>query len=433
MSLSKKHNTNTTRRIMEHNNIIMDDFEPHNLGPVNGPVLAAVKKIVNQSSGADVWGHSSEHVREVRLEESSSNEMSFLVQFWKALIVEGQLPRSSTHKEEDNSHTSGGEGEEENQRKNPQEGEESRGSREYAAERNNVRIDSEASSTTIEFETALAGKSPPHSTPLKANWCADLKSSAVPRLCAHPSSHRDGALFNLIPTSHFRLATPRPDILYGLRRSAFSASETLINERFSGVASVSDECFHPFFLVECKMWKIEDAENQAARGGTTLVNARRKFNAQDPGLEQRQKTVPGADLDSFAFSMALTPAQAHLFVHWAEMTQSSARSSSATSAYASSRDPPIAKKKSLATVIYHMTILKVYRFTSPANVLSVLTPLSNDEHSPYNHLRHDLYNILDWGALKRRGEISEVCRLLVDRMMKLKDKHVENDSAGEEG
>ena len=234
---------------------------------------------------------------------------------------------------------------------------------------------------------------------IKAKWCADLKSSAVPRLCPISGAQGDQALLAAVLKNHPRIATPRPDIIYGLRRSAFTPAERLVNETFQDWASASEDCFHPFFLVECKLFKIEDAENQIARGGSSLVNARRNFDAQDRERAMRQNSL-GPDLASIAFSLALTPAQAHLFIHWAEVIPSSLSPASS---------PPFQTEPDY-TVVYHTTILTVYRLTSPAHVLSVLTSPSN-EHS-FDRLRHDLNNILDWGTLKRKKEVKEVCEAL---------------------
>lgn len=72
---------------------------------------------------------------------------------------------------------------------------------------------------------------------------------------------------------------------------------------------------HSFFIIEGKSNKGShtDAENQARRGGATLVNAARilydRISMED---------VTGADERTFVFSATVTPEFMAIWVHWAE-------------------------------------------------------------------------------------------------------------------
>ena len=371
---------------MAYNNIIIDDFETNTKAKEH--VLAAAKAIVNSTRESEMRQESRETIRGVRLEEGASNEMSFLVNFWRVLIKEKRHILDAITVEE-KSHSSV-----------------ERSSGTHSGLRNQP-VDPQVSST-VAVGTSIVPVEPLNTWAerkwdkdfLKAKWCADLESSTVPRLCPMTSTQGDKTLLAAVLKNYPRIATPRPDITYGLQASAFTPVERFVNKNFSDFASVGEDCFHPFFLVECKLFKIEDAENRVARGGATLVNARRKFDAQDPERAKKQTSL-GADLASIAFSLTLTPTQAQLFIHWAEVTLSSSLSPTVSNSPKTELD---------YTIIYHTTILSVYRLISPANVLSVLTSPSS-EHS-FDRLRHDLNNILDWGTLERKKEIKEVCEVL---------------------
>ena len=71
---------------------------------------------------------------------------------------------------------------------------------------------------------------------------------------------------------------------------------------------------------------IEEAENQCIRSGAAMVNAQRNFNraASSPASAMVATTsspisATGSkpDMDSFAFSLAVGPQMANMFVNWA--------------------------------------------------------------------------------------------------------------------
>lgn len=327
---------------------------------------------------------SRENIREVRKKEASTNETSFLVHFMNALLQSKRHVLEAIAAEHDS-----GEGQEGTSTIAP-------GEQDPPAEPESIRT-VEVGDTIIPAENLNRWTERKwDKDDLKVTWCADFTSAAVPRL-----SGADPLLAALL-AKYPRVATPRPDICYGLQKSAFSEAEQVVNSAHSLFACVSKDCFHAFFLVECKLVRVEDAENQVARGGATLVNARRRFNAQDPDRASKQKR-PGADLESFAFSLVLTPSIAGLFVHWAEVTPSPTVPSPASAV-----DPD-------HKLLHHATALTNYVFKPPAGVSSFLYG-GPPGMGPDEQLRHDINNILDWGTLKRKTEIRKVSKAIAEAM-----------------
>ncbi|KAK4692722.1 hypothetical protein P7C71_g4540, partial [Lecanoromycetidae sp. Uapishka_2] len=198
---------------------------------------------------------------------------------------------------------------------------------------------------------------------LRVNWGADFLCDSVPAI-RKPDDKVLAKLLDSLP----RVQNPRPDLVYGLRAEAFEETARRIHHTCNRYTVLSADLYDAFFLVEVKSAEgtIEDAENQCCRGGAAMIYARSKFNAQ----ATTAKTPLGADLHSIAFSLALVPSKAHLFVHWAEVREND--------------------------VIYHMNLINSYDFRSPSG-------------GSFAELRHDIDNVLDWGTLKRKREITAVC------------------------
>ena len=235
---------------------------------------------------------------------------------------------------------------------------------------------------------------------LKCNWSADFPRDAVPQLInLDPRLER---FTDLAP----RVKTPRPDLAYGLKRKDLSVEEQHVNDRCE--ANLSRNMDHPFFIVEAKNVEgsLFEAENQCARGGAAMVRLKQKFDKLADGtctVEEAKKgkgkvgdhqantTSPKdfmhidhyrTDAKSFAFSLAINPSEAILFVHWAEEA--------------------LSKEGALITVNWHATIIKHYF-------------LRLDE-APWIELHHDIDNVLDWGVLTRRQELKNLCEQIFARL-----------------
>ncbi len=229
---------------------------------------------------------------------------------------------------------------------------------------------------------------------LDGNWDEEFRKGSVPALTA-----RDDLI---LPE---RVSNPKPDITYGIKPAGFTPAQHAVNIRYNGFTEVSPALFHSFFVVE---WKnaggsVEDAENQACRGGAAIVNGldqlkavlaeleKKKIDAeQGPGTSSSISNPPhkraptpeveqndGLPLDtasqsdttlpSMAFSLALQASVATIHVHWSE------------------------QKKGVT--IFHMHLVRTYA-------------IRDDE--AWEHLRHDIDNILDWGVLTHKTEIQKI-------------------------
>ena len=141
---------------------------------------------------------------------------------------------------------------------------------------------------------------------------------------------------------------------------------------------------YPFLIFEGKgaRGSLADAENQAIRGGATLVYARRILNHK-AGLPYST----GPDKQSFAFSMTLDCYTAHVWVHWCEVQP---------------REAPVgAEDNTFLTNEYYET----YHMDSLVNCdFSKLKDVQD--------LTKTLNNILDWGCLQRKREVDCVLETL---------------------
>lgn len=201
------------------------------------------------------------------------------------------------------------------------------------------------------------------------NWGADFRAESVPPLQTSDKTYV--ALLAKLP----RVQNPRPDLAYGLRPDAFDENELRIINSLHRFTVLSTNLYHTFFIVELKSatGTIEEAENQCCRGGAAMVHARMQFNT-----EATMKNLPlGGDPQCIAYSLAVTPSSAEMFVHWAEV-------------------------RGQADIIFHMNFLKDYS-------------LKDRNCEGFANLRHDIDNVLDWGTLQRKQDIKNVIKDIARR------------------
>ena len=165
------------------------------------------------------------------------------------------------------------------------------------------------------------------------------------------------------PAKPSGLKIPKPDQIYGLHWSAFDAHAKKVNERYSDLAGISSRIWHPFLLFEWKSaaGSMPDAQNQACRGGSAVVNANRELRSIAGTLTD---DAEGPDTKSFIFSCTITPDLAQIWVHW----------------YLDGGD-------------------------SPAHHMSKVSNHALDDREQIKLLRRNLDNILDWGVLIRADEV----------------------------
>ena len=172
------------------------------------------------------------------------------------------------------------------------------------------------------------------------------------------------------------MTAPKPDYTYGVRENQYP---DIHSQRFGthtrALMGVAPEMVHPFFIMEGKTTKgdLADAENQAIRGGATLVRARRLLNAKAGAGD-----AAGPDKNSFVYSMTMDTNIARIWLNWCEILPK----------HKSDGDHPEELYET-----YHMNPL--------------YTALLDDE-GMLRELRRKLNNIIDWGCIQRMNEVKEV-------------------------
>lgn len=200
---------------------------------------------------------------------------------------------------------------------------------------------------------------------LDDNWDQPLNTGSLPTLEIDDANVLE--LLDSLP----RVTTPKPDIAFGLRHDEFTQIEKVVNNRYHMYAGVSESILHPFFIVETKTrGTIEETENQCCRGGAALVcAARQMIHDSDPDASQ-----DGPDIQSIAFSLALVPTLAHIFVHWAHIDTHGG-------------------------LVYHMHYVTGFPLRNKDSLVDLFRAVNN---------------ILDWGTDERKTFIKGVLKKLHD-------------------
>ncbi|KAL9128680.1 MAG: hypothetical protein Q9217_002673 [Psora testacea] len=165
------------------------------------------------------------------------------------------------------------------------------------------------------------------------------------------------------------MKNPTPDYCYGLSAKSFNIPPgVMITPELHAILGVAPGVIHPFLIIEGKAdrGQLAEAQNQACRGGATLVNAARLF------LERIGVTdVDSADERTVVFSATMSPAIMEISIHWAEITKDGVR--------------------------YHMNelVTRVFR-----------------EDDQLVDLRRMLHNIINWGCNTRRKDLDTFHRKL---------------------
>jgi hypothetical protein len=110
--------------------------------------------------------------------------------------------------------------------------------------------------------------------------------------------------------------TPKPDIAFGYRTSAFSNAQTHVNTVHDRISHISPGILHPFVIFE---WKSNatggtqfDAQNQAARSASALVHSQRTLHASS------HSGYSGDPAETACFSCTIDSATVYLWIHWCE-------------------------------------------------------------------------------------------------------------------
>lgn len=315
-------NISEVRRLLRNNKLEIEDEKAYNHRGT--AIKSEVKKIIQGGRGSTMREESREDLHEVCRDFATSNELTFIVELWGILLHKTREVKN---------------------------------------------LDPQGKIRWI----AQAWKA----DQLRCNWQADFVRESVPAI-----STPDPVLTKLL-ASLPQIQNPKPDLTYGVTAEAFTGTERQINDMESRSTTLSNELYHVWFVVEGKSCggSIEDAENQCCRAGAAMVNARMQFNAR---AVLGNELVLGVDTQSFAFSLALVPSKAHMFVHWAEV-------------------------KGQNDVIFHMNLIRSYDFR-------------DDTGDAFGRLRHDIDNVLDWGTLERKIQIQQVCSCIAKGLTGLENE-----------
>ena len=161
------------------------------------------------------------------------------------------------------------------------------------------------------------------------------------------------------------MKNPKPDYVYGISLSKIPQDRYAPRpQNITALLQIAPRMAHPFLIIEGKAdsGSSVEAEDQARRGGATLVNAARQLRATVEDLPD----IPGPDEQSFVFSITMSPKLLEVWVHWYEGPS--------------------------ATQTFHMNKVSSFLLEGDCKHLGAI--------------RQKLHNIIEWGALNRFNELA---------------------------
>ena len=170
------------------------------------------------------------------------------------------------------------------------------------------------------------------------------------------------------------MTNAKPDFTYGIREEQHPDIQS---EHYTphtrALMGVAPNMVHPFLIIEGKSsnGSHTDAENQAIRGGATLVNARRMLNAK-----AKMGDTVGPDKNSFIFTVTMDTNIARIWLNWCEIQLTTGADG----------------EKLYET--FHMNALDSFMLQGNRNNLA--------------DMRKAMHNIIDWGLWARMKEIRVV-------------------------
>jgi len=325
-------NVGKVRELLEDNNFFFRDDAAEERGKA---LIQTAKLIVKGDRSSTMKGETGRKLRAIVKEYGSDDELTFLVHFWRELIGDTRMVRETN-------------GEPSNPSQNATFGPDPDPLQDRAM-------------AIAWIEQAWQKDN------LRCNWNVEFNRGSIPALMFH-----DDPVITKLLKDFPKIGNPKPDLTYGLTKHAFTERELFINKSRSKFTNLSNKIYHAFFAVEakCENGLLAEAENQCVRAGTAMVHARRQFNQ-----EADNRLRLGPDLSSFAFSLALHPSKAHMFVHWAECL-------------------------SETKTVYHSHFIDTYDLA---------------KHALFNELRHDINNVLDWGIFTWKKDIQDVYDKIADQ------------------
>ena len=122
------------------------------------------------------------------------------------------------------------------------------------------------------------------------------------------------------------------------------------------------------------------------------MHARMRLNAE--AAEVGEELPTGADLESIAFSLAIIPSLAHLWVHWVEIKSTPPENHGESMKWGDHK---------VQSVAYHMNLVGSYDFQSW-------------HRDDFALLRRDIESVLDWGTPKRKHEVKNVLKRIASKL-----------------
>ena len=113
----------------------------------------------------------------------------------------------------------------------------------------------------------------------------------------------------------------KPDHIYGLRIDHYPIPhDVTLSAHINSLLEVVPTLHHPFFIIEGRSnsGSKAEVENQACRGGATLVKAARELLEK---IGTRSTEATGPDQQTFVYSATLSPGLIDIWVHWAEVRE----------------------------------------------------------------------------------------------------------------
>lgn len=220
---------------------------------------------------------------------------------------------------------------------------------------------------------------------LRVRYNVDFLTECLPQIRTGDTYH--DKLMEEVP----RVENPKPDVAMGVYETALTLlqREILYNQHCN---LAGPQLYGVFFAIEAKCMNasIEEAENQCLRSGCAMVSTSRRLNqaanrarrAAAPASAPPSSSAPlptpspstlypKADMNSFAFTLAVGSQYANMFVNWALETDSD------------------------QSVQWHMHWLQGYSFRKPDDL---------------NQLHHDMNNVLDWGLSVGKDKMIDCCK-----------------------
>ena len=166
---------------------------------------------------------------------------------------------------------------------------------------------------------------------LRLRYNVDLLTDCLPQIRTGDAYH--DKLIEEVP----RVENPKPDVVIGIYETAFSLLQReILNNQHCNLGGA--QLYGVFVAIEAKCMNasIEEAENQCLRSGCAMFSTSRGLNqaanqarkATAPVSAPSSTNVPlptpststmdpEADMDSFAFTLAVGSQYANMFVNWA--------------------------------------------------------------------------------------------------------------------